>query len=132
MLEVIESEIITVKNIITESKHINKAQSRVSFIETPPLSSSCSSRNTKLEPSLDTVEEISEIPVIQETTDDNTIITIMDDIVNNIVNTQDLEPEIQTVSDVTGKLEEANKSKHKIVKFYKKIKSKIISFVKNI
>ena len=125
MLEVIEAEKINVEIIITESKHhTDKPLSRISFIETPPVS--VSPRNTKLEPSLDTVEEITEIPIIQETD-----IAEMDKIVNSIWNTE--QHETQTViEDINIKIEEVKSFKNKFVKFYKNLKNKFSCFVKNI
>ena len=125
MLEIIEAEEINVENIITELKHhTDKPLSRISFIETPPVS--VSPRNTKLEPSLDTVEEITEIPIIQETD-----IAEMDKIVNSIWNTE--QHETQTViEDINIKIEEVKSFKNKFVKFYKNLKNKFSCFVKNI
>jgi len=129
MLEVIEAEKINVenivKNIITESKHNkDKPLSRVSFIETPPVL--CSPRNSKLEPSLDTVEEMTEIPIIQETD-----IAEMDKIVNTIWNTE--HHDTQTVlEEINVTVEEYKSFKNKFVKFYKSLKNKFSCFVKNI
>jgi len=138
MLEVIEAEKI---NVITESKHhTNKPLSRVSFIETPPVL--CSLRNSKLEPSLDTVEEITEISVTQEykvteeTDSDNTAITIMDEIINNVTNELNqtkTETQTQTIlEDIDIKVEESKSFKNKFVNFYKNIKNKFSCFMKNI
>ena len=115
----------------TESTHIDKPLSRVSFIEKPPIS--ILPTNIKLEPILDTVQEIAEIDSA------DTVITIMDEIVNNVLDRleqpeiQTVQPEIQTVpEEIKLDLEESKSFKSKFIKLYKKIKIKLSCFVKNI
>ena len=131
MLEVIEAEKINVEIIITESKHhTDKPLSRISFIETPPVS--VSPRNTKLEPSLDTVDEMSEISITQETDIADTVITTMEELVNNVLNTIEQQENKTVLEDINIKVDESKSFKNKIVKFYKNLKNRFSCFVKNI